>query len=236
MSTDARPFAVVERHGAVGELVLNRPERRNAIVGPMVEDLISGLDELAADDQVRALVLRGSGGVFCAGLDIDEFFGDHPPPPWRDTFSQRWAELHARLYECDKPIVGALETCAIAAGSALALSCDFLVAERNARLHVLEVERGMVAPVNLVWLHLRFGAGTAIDLALGARSLDGCDLHRLGIATELADDGDALVVARALATRLAGFRAEPMARTKSIVRALSAVDFRQTLATAQQRR
>lgn len=235
MTTDGRRLARIARHDGVGELILDRAERRNAIVGPMVDDLISGLEELTSDPDVRAILLRGEGGVLSAGLDVEAFFGDAEPPPWRATFSRRWAELHALLYECEKPIVGALETCAIAAGSALALACDFLVAERDAVLHVLEVERGMVAPVNIVWLHTRFGPARALDLALGARRHDGADLLRLGIATQITERGAALEAAQTMATRLAGFAPGPMARTKAVSRALSAVDFRRALATAQQR-
>lgn len=236
MSRADRPLARIERHGSVGELILDRADRRNAITGPLVDDLISGLDELTGDTEVRAILLRGEDGVLSAGLDVDAFFGAADPPPWRATFSARWAEFHARLYECDKPIIGALETCAIAAGSALALACDFLVAERDAILHVLEVERGLVAPVNIVWLHTRFGSARAIDLALGARPHDGSDLFRLGIATEVTDRGAALDAARALAARLAGFAPGPMARTKAVSRRLSDVDFRRSLAMAQQHR
>ena len=115
----------VEREGARGELVLNRPQRRNALIRPLVEELHAGLDELVADDAVNAILIRGEGGTLCAGLDLK---ARKDEPELMAGFGPTWAAYHAAVYDCPKPIIGALEGAAIAGGSGLALSCDFLIA------------------------------------------------------------------------------------------------------------
>ncbi|MHB8576308.1 MAG: enoyl-CoA hydratase/isomerase family protein, partial [Dehalococcoidia bacterium] len=90
---DEAATVLIERDGARGELVLNRPERRNALIGPMVTELRAGLAALVADTEVKAILIRGAGGSFCAGLDLDAF-GASPPPAWRANFSEAWASLH----------------------------------------------------------------------------------------------------------------------------------------------
>ena len=115
----------VERQGARGELVLNRPQRRNALIRPLVEELHAGLDELVADEAVNAILIRGEGGTLCAGLDLK---ARKEEPELLANFGPTWASYHAAVYDCPKPIIGALEGAAIAGGSGLALSCDFLIA------------------------------------------------------------------------------------------------------------
>ena len=73
--------AFIERHDGWAELVLNRPERKNAIEGTLAEDFRSTLAEINGDESIRAIVLRGAGGAFCSGLDVKAFNTD-PPPAW----------------------------------------------------------------------------------------------------------------------------------------------------------
>lgn len=214
----------VERSFGVGELVIDRPERRNALNGAVVEGLHDGLRSLLDDPQVAVVLVRGEGGTLCAGLDLKELAAS-PPPAWRAGFGAAWAAFHAEIWGSDKPIVGALEGAAIAGGAALALACDFLVVGRRARLQVSEVARSMVAPVNMAWLVTRYGHARAIDLVVGAAAHDGEDLWRLGMVAEVLDDAEVLAGARGLASRIAGHDAASVARTKQMARSAAPVDF-----------
>jgi len=138
----------------VGQLILNRPQQRNSLVGPLVWALEAGLTKLSEDPSCNVIIIRGAEGYFCAGLDLKALTAD-PQPQWRETFQQDWIRFHRLVYLCDKPIIGALEGFAIAGGSALAFACDFLVVGKQSFLHVSEVERNMMAPVNILWLKLR---------------------------------------------------------------------------------
>ena len=147
-------------HGRWAEVVLNRPERRNAINGPLGEALAAAIERAGADDGIQAVLLRGADGAFCSGLDLKAFNAD-PPPDWMPRFSAIWRAAHKAIFECKKPIVAALERFAINGGAALALSADLLVAGETAFLQVGEVRQGMAAPYNMAWLRLRHGENTA---------------------------------------------------------------------------
>jgi enoyl-CoA hydratase len=231
----SEPLVLIERAGARAELVLNRPARRNALTGPLVEELRAGLASLVADDAVRVILIRGAGGTFCAGLDLDEMRAD-PPPNWRAGFPDLWADFHADLYACPKPTIGALERAAIAGGTALALACDVLIAGEGARFQVAEVKFGMAAPVNVVWLHQKFGAARTLELAMGGQPYTGVELADRGIALRAVPDADVLVETRAHADVLAANQPLAMATVKETMRRLSETPpsvFRERLALAR---
>ncbi len=217
MSSSDQAFVIVEREGPRVELILNRPKKRNALIGPLVQQLKTALDTAVADESCHVILIRGAGGAFCAGLDLGEFAAD-PAPPWRADFQKDWAAYHIAAFNCPKPIVGALERFAIAGGSGLAMSCDFLIAGDGAFLHVSEVERGMMAPMNVAWLTIRFGAARAMELTLGAERTYGPDLVRMGLAVRSVPDDEVLASARAFADKLAGHNAASMAKAKKAIR------------------
>ena len=208
--------ARIELHEGWGALVLSRPERRNALTGPMVGALREGLAELLSQD-VRVVVLRGEGGAFCSGLDLQEFSA-RPEPPWRGSWAEDWAGFHRELYDCPATVVGALERFAINAGSSLALACDLLVAGEGAYLLLGEASIGMHAPMNVAWLRLRTSEAIAAQLALAAARVSAADLLRLGLAHKVAPDSRVIAEAEALAARLAGYPGAGLAAIKTAMR------------------
>jgi len=121
----------------VASIVLNRPERRNAITGPLVEGLASAFTSAAERDDVGVVLFHGADGAFCSGLDLKEFNAD-PQPPWLSTFGRSNTKAHRALYDCPVPVVVALERYAINGGAAYALGGDLIVAGREAFLQVGE--------------------------------------------------------------------------------------------------
>jgi enoyl-CoA hydratase/carnithine racemase len=214
----------VKLEGGVGELILNRPQRRNALIGPLVTELHEGLDTLNANPDCHSILLRGAGGYFCAGMDLKEMSAT-PPPAWRQSFPDNWAAFHDAVYRTDKPIVGALEGFAIAGGSALALACDFLIVGKESFFHVAEVERGMFAPINIAWLILRYGHATAIRLAVQGRRHYGDELVRMGLAEVCVEEGQVLSSAREFAGRFSGLALDAIVRNKRGVRLGRNLDF-----------
>ncbi len=213
---------VVTRHEGWAELILNRPDRKNAIDGPLAEELLAGLLSLNADDNVRAIVLRGEGGAFCSGLDIKAFNAE-PKPAWVDGFNARWSEVHIALIESRKVLIGALERYAINGGAALAIAPDLLVCGETAFLQVGEIQIGMAAPKNVAWLLLRHSESVAARLCLLGDRVAGPELFRLGIATEVTADDQVVARAQAMATRIATFTPQAVAKIKSSLRAGSAL-------------
>jgi len=204
-------------HGSWGELVMNRPERKNAITGPMGEAMAACIAEVENRGAIQALVLSGAGGAFCSGLDLKEFNAD-PAPDWLPEFQNIWRGVHRGLFRCRVPVIGALERYAINGGAALALACDLLIVGEGAFLQVGEVQLGMAAPYNLAWLALRHTEPVAARLALIGDRHAGQELVTLGVATECTADVAVLDTARALASRLAGYPDGAAARIKQGLR------------------
>ncbi len=224
----------VERHGAQGELVLNRPERKNALTGPLVQQLRAGLEELAADPDIAVILIRGEGGTLCAGLDLDAFGAD-PPPAWRAHFQEWWADFHAAMWNCPKLTLGVLEGHAIAGGSSLALSCDLLIAGETARFHVAEVKMGMGAPLNVLWLQLKYGAARALEMAAGGQPYTGAELVARGMAVQAVPASRVVEAARAYAGLLAQNKPAGVAAVKATIRHVAGIaDFRAYLTGVQQ--
>ncbi|MEZ5559483.1 MAG: enoyl-CoA hydratase/isomerase family protein [Pseudomonadales bacterium] len=194
----------IVRHEGWAEVVLSRPERKNAITGPLGIALGAALANLDDDPDVQLILLRGAGGAFCSGLDLKEFNAD-PAPAWLDDFQNIWRGAHRALFEFSKPIVGALERYAINGGAALAIACDLLVVGDGAFLQVGEVQLGMAAPYNLAWLSLRHGEAVNAQVALVGDRLSGAELCRLGLAQRCVPDEAVLSEAQALCERLAGY-------------------------------
>ena len=205
------PVRVSQQEGW-GELALDRPARRNALAPESAGALRAGLASLLEAGS-RVILLRGEGGTFCSGLDVDLFQGAAAGGWARD-----WTGFHRDLYACPAVVVCALERYAINAGASLSLASDLLVAGEGAVLTVGEAAIGMHAPMNLAWLRLRAAESVAAQLALGAGRMNGADLHRLGLAWALVPDAAVLDHARAAAVRMAGWPAGTLAGIKAAMR------------------
>ena len=201
----------------VAHVVLNRPERRNALIGPLAVELADAIETLNADDDVSVLVVHGAGGAFCSGLDLKEFAAD-PPAPWVAEFGEMWQRVHRALFDSAKVVVGGLERAAVNGGAALALACDLLVAGESAFLQVGEVQQGMPAPMNMAWLRLRHTEATAARIALLGDRIAGPELLRLGVAFASVADDAVIEAADELAGRLAAHDPSGIRRIKVSLR------------------
>lgn len=201
----------VRRHDGWAELILNRPERRNAIISETVGLLSAGLEDLAGDDTVRAVLLRGEGGVFCSGLDLQD-------TPGGEDFGRRWAALHRSLAAFPVAVVGALEKAAVAGGASLALACDLMVVGHNAFLSVPEVQMGRSAPMNVAWLSYKFGVGPALQAVLTGRRYGAEALLAAGIAHEVVPADEVRPRSEQLAAVVAGYSRDTVVRLKQSVR------------------
>ncbi|SOY72969.1 enoyl-CoA hydratase/isomerase family protein [Cupriavidus taiwanensis] len=214
-----QPPVLLQRHAGWAELVLNRPARRNAIDMALARALGDSIETLAADDGVRAVLLRGADGGFCSGLDLQALQAE---AGGLAAFAPVWERVHQGLRHSRKAWVVALERHAINGGAALALAGDLLVCGAGAFLQIGEIRLGMAAPRNAEWLALRHAEAVAARLCLLGDRVPAPELLRLGIATEVVDDSQVLDRARGLAATIGGFPADGVAAIKGGMRAASA--------------
>ncbi len=201
-----------DRAQGVATLTLNRPERRNALGAAGTAALAAAFERLAGDPGCRAVVLAGAPPAFCAGSDLKELGGMDVPAMC--AHEAEAARLARRIGMLPLPVVAAVEGHALGGGMILALACDVVVSARSARWHLPEVPNGWLPPWGLQALMARVGPVRARLLTWGIAPLDGAEALRLGLADALAEDGQALAEAAALAARLAALPAHAVRSTK----------------------
>jgi len=202
MMADEEPVLVEQKEGWA-EIVLNRPERRNSVIPPLSDGVRLALSELATNDNIACVILRGAGGFFCSGVDLKALQAD-PPPAWKTRQFSSWRELHLALYHFPKPVICALEKYGINAGSALALACDLIVAGETAYLQVGEIQQGAMMPMNAAWFKIKSTEQVMARMALLGDRVSGPELFRLGLVTESVADETVVSRCRELAMRIAG--------------------------------
>jgi enoyl-CoA hydratase/carnithine racemase len=195
---------VVRRHDkAVAEIVLDRPAALNAVSTVLAEQLTAVLRELAADDDVRAVVLSSSNErAFCVGADLKERAGFTDD----DLLGQRPVikALFSAVRDLPMPAIAAVHGFALGGGFELALSCDLIVADESAVLGLTEVTVGLVpGGGGTQLLARRTGTGRAADLLLSGRKVTAAEAFALGIIDRLAGPGQARAVALELAAAIA---------------------------------
>jgi len=175
---------LVRDDGRVRTLTLHRPERRNALSHGLVADLRAALDDVAADDGVRVVVLAGEGKAFCAGADLDAMRAlQTASTPDNLSDSEHLAGLFRQIVTHPKPIVGRLHGAAIGGGCGLAAACDISVAEEGLKIGFTEVRLGFVPAIVMVVALRRMGETAVRDLMLRGHLIDGSEAARIGLVT-----------------------------------------------------
>lgn len=163
---------LIERIGATAVLTLNRPEQRNALDTELREALAAGVAEVREDRDVRAVVLTGAGGHFCAGGDVKGMSNASAAP---DVFGvrERLRTLHRwfdELIDLEKPVIAAVDGVAFGAGLSLALAADFVLASPRATFCSVFARLGFVPDAGAMYLLPRaIGLAAAKDLMFSAR-------------------------------------------------------------------
>ena len=206
----------IDREG-VAIVELNRPDRRNALTGPLLDELAEHITAIGADERIGAVVLCGAEGAFCSGIDLTEYRAD-PPPEWLPTSRASLQAAHVAIASCDAPVVVALERYAINGGAAFALAGDFVVAGEQAWLQVGEVHMGMPAPMNLAWLVARHPLSVVHRIVLVGDRIAGPELLRLNVAHEVVPDADVRARAEEVAV---GIAAAPQGAARAIKRGVA---------------
>ena len=187
-----------EADGDVLVVTIERPEARNAVNLAVAEGIAAAMDALDGDDALRAGILTGAGGTFCAGMDLKAFVAGERPY----VGDRGFAGIAQRPPR--KPLIAAVEGWALAGGFEIALACDLIVASREARFGIPEVKRGLVAAAGaLLRLPRRIPYHLAMELALTGEPIGAERAAQLGIVSRLTEPGEALAGAHELAALIA---------------------------------
>ncbi|GAB3278529.1 enoyl-CoA hydratase/isomerase family protein [Kineosporia babensis] len=227
-----------EREGAVTVLTLNRPQRRNALDADSKKALRRAVEEVAADESVRAVVLTGAGGSFCGGQDLAEHAEALRTDPATAfaTVEQDYAPIVQALITMPKPVIAAVEGTCVGAGLALALACDLRIMAEDAVLGTAFTAIGLTCDSGLsLTLTQSVGPSRAKELLLLGQSFSPAEAGTWGIAGRIVPTGQVQQHARETAARLAAGPTLAYAETKKLIdtAALTTVLHNEALAQAR---
>lgn len=219
----------LERHGAIALLTLNRPERMNAFTGTMAADIVAALDECDADDSVRAIIFTGAGDrAFCAGADLSagaatfdydklgEMTAGLPegtaPSPVGPDGSIDWSHplvrdlggvVTMRIFECRKPVLGAINGAAVGFGATITLPMDARLASDTARIGFVFARRGIVPESASSWFLPRLvGIAAAADWCYSGRLIPAAEALEHGLLQSVHTQGELIDAAIAKARQM----------------------------------
>jgi enoyl-CoA hydratase/carnithine racemase len=252
--------------GATAVIILDRPERMNALTKVLEAELRDAIEQAGRDPEIRAIVLTGAGRAFCAGMDMDEL--EVLPP--EDIRAEQWMRPYDMNRRADyqtrysyfpaapKPIICAINGAAAGLGLVMALYSDFRIASEQAVFATAFAKRGLIAEHGISWMLPRIvGHANATDLLLTSRKIDAAEALRMGLVHRVVA-GDrlmpqALALARTLATEVSPRSVRVMKRqlwetpyqtlgeavalaNAEMVTSIQSEDFREGVAHFQERR
>ena len=211
--------------GHIAEVRLNRPEKKNALDLALFEELVEAGEALKTRTGLRAVVMTGEGGTFCAGIDtasfaeiaarIEEFRHDILNPPAGGT-ANRFQKPVTVWQELDVPVIAAIQGVAFGAGMQLALAADFRFATPDARFSIMEARWGLIPDMGITQsLPKLLAADRAKELIMTGRIVGANEALSLGLITRI--ENDPLAAAFAFAETLAAKSPDAVRASKRLV-------------------
>jgi enoyl-CoA hydratase len=192
---------MVETHGAVGLIRLNRPKALNALCDALIREMGQALDAFETDHAIGAVVITGSEKAFAAGADIKEMAGrSYMDVYMSDFITDGWE----RVTTCRKPIVAAVAGFALGGGCELAMMCDTVIAADTAKFGQPEITLGVIPGAGGTQRLTRFvGKAKAMDMVLTGRMMDAAEAERSGLVSRVVPAEKLVEEALAVAGRIA---------------------------------
>jgi enoyl-CoA hydratase/carnithine racemase len=189
-----------EIQGRVLHIVLNRPDKKNALTAAMYVALVEELERGESDPTIRALVLRGNGDSFCAGNDIEDFL----QKPWKGEVVPPAERFIRTVADLKKPVVAAVQGSVVGVGATILLHCDLVYASDDAKFVMPFVNLGLVPEAgSTLLLPALIGHRRAAELLLLATPFPGQRAYELGLVNRVVPGGELLATASGAAQTLA---------------------------------
>ena len=218
--------------GSVATVMLNRPEKRNAISYELIDDVLRALAEVESSS-AQILIVTGAGKAFCSGMDLGNLrsiTGRTPEENQSDSASM--ARLFRTIYEFPKVTIAAVNGPALAGGCGVATLCDFTLASTGAKFGYTEVRIGFVPAIVSTFLLRQIGEKQARDLLLSGRIIGAEEAFRLGLANEIVEPGKLLDRVRELAASLLRNSPASLLATKRLLTRISSDSLDRQIAAA----
>ena len=205
---------LVETHGKVGLIRLNRPHALNALSSPLIEDLNKALEAFEADPAIGAIVLTGSEKAFAAGADIKEMQDKSFAEVFLGDFVSKWENVTRSR----KPLIAAVAGFALGGGCELAMMCDFILAADTAKFGQPEIKLGVIPGVGGTQRLTRFvGKSKAMEMCLTGRMMDAAEAERSGLVSRIVPAASLVEEALKTAAAIASMSASAVYAAKESV-------------------
>jgi 2-(1,2-epoxy-1,2-dihydrophenyl)acetyl-CoA isomerase len=222
---------IVERKDGVVTVTMNRPERKNAASGKMLNELEQIFIEIEASPDDRAMVLTGAGGAFCSGADLSDPEGPATDPN-RSGLSRmrRLGDVALALHRITKPTIAKVDGVAVGAGFSLALGCDLSVCSETARLSMIFAKRGLSLDNGASWLLPRLvGLARAKEIALFGGMWSGREAAGIGLVNRALPVEELDIFVDGWASALAAGPPLALSMTKTLLHASSTSSMEQAV-------
>jgi enoyl-CoA hydratase/carnithine racemase len=219
-----------EDRGQVRHVVLNRPEKRNAMSQQLLRELGAALHEAAADPDVHCVVLRGEGPVFSAGVDLGELAESAGKVGLLRPFREVFLDCANVCEEMAKPVVCQIHRTCVGGALEVALGCDLRIASSDAQLGLPEVKFGIIPDVGgSTRLPAVVGLGRAKELIMTARTIDAAEAERIGLLNRVVAPEELESATQALVEELLANSPVAVGRAKRVIDASARPALAQTL-------
>jgi enoyl-CoA hydratase len=209
-----------ETRGPVGILILNRPERRNALSTEVMREVVHALEQWEADDAIGAIVLMGNDKAFAAGADIQEMQNQAFATLYLQDFPEGRSGAWTRVSAIRKPVIAAVSGYALGGGCELAMACDFIIAADNAKFGQPEIMVGtMPGAGGTQRLTRLIGKSKAMEMCLTGRFIDANEAERAGLVSRIVPLADLKEEAIRTATKIASLSRPSVMMIKDAVKA-----------------
>jgi methylglutaconyl-CoA hydratase len=217
--------------GGVATILLNRPEKKNALSREITLSLTAAFARAEADRNATVIALRGAGADFCAGADLAELAEVQGMGVEANLSDARHlGGLFVRMRDCGKPVVAVVQGRALAGGAGLASACDLVLAHENAELGYPEVHLGFVPAMVMAILRRKVGESRAFELAVRGDRISAAEAERIGLVNKVFADATFEADVSAYLSSLAKRPASAVKLTKSLLYGIDGVPFEAAIA------
>lgn len=209
---------LVQREGNVATIILNRPNKLNAMGPGLMSDMTNAMSELEQDDGIRAVIVTGAGRAFCAGGDVYELLAPSKEPMKILGLAHDGARMVSAMRNLPKPMIAAVNGPAIGGGFNIALACDIIIASENATFCSAFMTLGLHPDTGGIYFLTRLiGVARVCELVFTGKTIKAQEADKIGLVNRVVPPEQLMAVSKELATQLANGPSKAIALAKASI-------------------